>query len=121
MAGATANSPSVTPRALKKGQTNGCLLHTGAREEFRTLDLGKIVLYQLSCSRLKFKRPEGEDRSRTDLDGFAGRSKVNEIRGLAIYLLFGLFGRLPKKHPWNPACSVAAKQTQIVPPADVVA
>ena len=51
------------------------LLHTGAGEESRTLDLnlGKVALYQLSYSRLEFKLSGGEDRSRTDLDGFAGR------------------------------------------------
>ena len=59
----------------KKGSHMAALLHTGAGEESRTLDLnlGKVALYQLSYSRLEFKLSGGEDRSRTDLDGFAGR------------------------------------------------
>src|SRR4051812_17384888 len=66
---------SHLPR-MQKGQPKhlAALQHTGAGEESRTLDLnlGKVALYQLSYSRLEFKLSGGEDRSRTDLDGFAG-------------------------------------------------
>ena len=72
----------------KRAATSAALLHFGAGEESRTLDLnlGKVTLYQLSYSREEYF--EGENGSRTHRRGFAGRFPPVKIKDLQLHRIF---------------------------------